>query len=289
MTDPTQAKKVRQKSGGTTRKYSWPPTEPHEFTVMSVTSILKAIPKEFLVGWAAKVTAEAAIRDHEIIDLMLKKQDKKGAIAHVKGSRYRDMQEKGDRGTIVHAACDAYLAGKPMTNEQINHALDEAFVPDHMRLSTIGMISGVMEFLWESEVEVHRNESTLFSRTHQYAGTADIIGSLQVGGSVHPAVIDIKTSKRIYDEVALQLCAYARAEFAGLTDGTEEPLLPPELGHEGPIKYGIVIRPKADGTYERADFALNDNVFELFLALKTVAELHLDEDILKLARQPGSK
>ncbi len=48
---------------------------------------------------------------------MLKKGDKKGAIAHIKGSRYRDMDAKGDRGTIVHAAVDAYLAGKPMTNE----------------------------------------------------------------------------------------------------------------------------------------------------------------------------
>lgn len=269
-----------------TRKYSWPPTEPHEFTVTSVTSTLKAIPKEFLVGWAAKVTAEAAIRDHDVVKLMMSKGDKKGAIAHIKGARFRDMQAKGDRGTIVHAAVDSYLAGKPMPRDEMERLLDETFIPDNLRQSTAGMIAGVMEFLWDTEIDVHHNERTLYSRTHQCAGTADIIGSLQIGGSVVPAVIDVKTSKSIYDEVALQLCAYARADFAGLNDGTESPLLPPELGHEGPIKYGVVVRPKADGTYERADFILNDDVFELFLALLKVSELHLDQGVLKQARRP---
>lgn len=282
-----RAQNVRTRGGGTTRKYSWPPVEPHEFTVMSVTSILKAIPKEFLVGWAAKVTAEAAIRDHKVIVEMLKGGDKKGAIAHIKGSRYRDMQAKGDRGTIVHAAVDSYLAGKPMSKEEMEQQLEDAFVPDNLRQSTAGMIAGVMEFLWDSEIDVHRNESTVYSREHLYAGTADIIGSLQVGGSVQPAVIDIKTSKAIYNEVALQLCAYARADFVGLNDGTEAPIVPEAVLPSGePIKYGIVIRPKADGTYERVDFVLNDEVFELFLALRVVADLHLDQDILAHARRP---
>lgn len=283
MTDPTQAKRVNTRSGST-RKYSWPPQAPHEFTVTSVTSALKALPKPFLVGWAAKVTAEAAIRDHDVIPLMLSKTppDKKGAIAHVKGSRYRDMQAKGDRGTIVHAAVDAYLSGKPWSKGEMENRLDEALVPDNLRVATAGMIAGVMEFLWDSEIDVHRNEATLYNRTHKYAGTADIIGSLQIGGSVVPAVIDVKTSKRVYDEVALQLTAYARAEFAGLNDGTEAPLIE---GHEGPIEYGVVIRPKGDGTYERVDFTLGDDLFNLFLSCLGVSE-GLDDGVLEAARRP---
>lgn len=288
MTDPTQAKQVRTRSGDTTRKYSWPPLPPHEFTVTSVTSAIKGgLPTPHLIGWAAKMTAEAAIRDHDIVSLMLKGNppDKRGAIAHLKGSRYRDMHAKGDRGTIVHAAVDAYLREEPWTKKELESRMEEAMVPDNMRLSTAGMISGVMEFLWDSEIEVHQNECTLYNRTHGYAGTADIIGSLQVGGSFVPAIIDVKTSKAIYNEVALQLVAYARAEFIGLNDGTEAPLLPDSIPQPCKINHGIVIRPKADGTYERADFTLTDEVFQMFLSCLGVAGAN-DDGVLQRAKRP---
>lgn len=287
VTDPTQAKQVRTKSGQNTRRYSWPPVAPHEFTVTSVTSALKSIPKPFLVPWACKVTAEGAIRDFDIIQAMLKKHDgKKAAIQHVKGAMNRDSGAKGDRGTIVHAAIDAYLKGKPMSDKDVANLIDEKFIPDSLGATTAGMIHGAMEFLWDTEPEIHWNESTIFSRQHMYGGTADLIASIQIGGAVHPAVIDFKTSKAIYDEVALQLCAYARADFVGLNDGTESPLLAPDHPEHGqPIKYGVVIRPKADGSYERADYILGDEVFELFLSLLKTSVL-MDDDILKTARRP---
>lgn len=78
MTDPTQAKKVRVGGGAMTRKYSWPPLPPHEFTVTSVTSAIKGgLPTPHLIGWAAKMTAEAAVSDYDIIGLMIKKGDKR--------------------------------------------------------------------------------------------------------------------------------------------------------------------------------------------------------------------
>lgn len=286
MTDPTQAKTVRTAQGNS-RRYSWPPFEPHEFIVTSVTSAIKgALAKDYLIGWAAKVTAEAAIRDHDIVDAMLKKDDKKGAIAHVKGARNRDASDKGDRGTIVHAAIDAYLQGEPMSKEEMKRLLDEAFVPNHMYQSTAGMISAAMEFLFETEPKVHWNEATVYSREHHYAGTADLICEIMIDGKRQPAIVDFKTSKAIYDDVALQLVAYARADFVGLNDGTEDQLVPKKS--DLPIKYGVVIRPKANGTYERADFNMNDDLFQLFLHCKGVTEL-MDEDTLGRSRRPTTK
>jgi hypothetical protein len=281
VTDPTQAKTVKI-GYMTTRKYSWPPHPPHEFTVTSVTSAIgHGLPKPHLVGWAVKMTAEAAIRDHDVVESFIKKNDKKSAIDHLKGARWRTLGSKGDRGTIVHAAVDAYIRGKPYTKEELQELIEEADLPRSYWESTIGMVAGAMEFLWEVKPEVLHNEVTLFSRQHGYGGTADLICKMKIGGSVVPAVVDFKTSKSIYDEVALQLSAYAYADFVGQNDGTEMEIVP---GGE-PIKYGVVIRPKSNGTYERADFILTKDVFDMFLA---TLEIHnsIEANVLEAARRP---
>ena len=281
MTDPTQAKTVKI-GYMTTRKYSWPPQPPHEFTVTSVTSALgHGLPKPHLVGWAVKKTAEAAIRDHDIVGAFLQRSDKKSAVDHLKGARWRDLSAKGDRGTIVHASIDAYVKGKPWTKDELMDYIKEAELPRSYWDSTVGMVAGAMEFLWEVEPEIIQNEVTLFSREHQYAGTADIIGKMHIPGAGKvPVVIDFKTSKNIYDEVALQLSAYARADFVGATDGSELPIIPGNV----PIEYGSVIRPISNGTYERADFNLTDDVFQMFLACLTLHN-SIEDNVLVGARR----
>lgn len=302
MTDPTAAKTVRLGKGKTARKYSWPPGNHPEFTVTSVTTATKdGYPTPWLIGWAAKATAEAAVKDFDVLELFMGKDDKKAAIAHLKGARFRDMNDKADRGTIVHAALEAYLNGKPLTKKQVQDRLEEKLVPKKMWKGTAGMIAGLMEFLWDTEPEVFWAEQTVYNRTHQYAGTADVLGRLRIGSGLHNAVIDVKTSKSIYDEVAMQLCAYGRAEFVGLDDGAEVPLIPALEGRPSVAKkkahqaivdegfpYGIVVRPKTDGTYERADFDLNDRVFELFLSCLATANAAHD-DVLAKSRRPGSR
>lgn len=268
MTQPNQAK-TRRSGYDEARVYSWPPMPPHEFEVISVTSALKSLPKDYLVGWAAKKSAECAVEDHEIIGAMLAKDDKQAALNHIKGARYRDMEKKANRGTIVHAAVEGYLAGKPLTTEQVNEMLNEAHVPLALWKSARGMISGAMEFLFDAEPEVEWSEATVYSREHGYAGTADIIGRMRVGDSVQPVILDFKTSPRIYDETVLQLTAYARADFVGLDDGTEADLIP---GLTLPPQYGIVVRPTPSGKYERATFALVDEAFDIFLGVLAVAK-----------------
>jgi hypothetical protein len=92
-------------------------------------------------------------------------------------------------------------------------------------------------------------------------------------------VIDVKTSKSIYDEVGLQLAAYAMAEFVGQDDGTEALLTP-----DGePIRHGVVVRPKSDGTFEKGVFSLAPELLDVFLACRTLA---LSGDIVRSARRP---
>jgi len=279
LTSPPQA---RKRSGfDSPRTYAWPPLPPHEFEVISVTSALDAgVSKPFLIGWAAKVTAQKAIDDHDIIGAMLAKGDERGAIEYVKRARFGDSGTKADRGTIVHSALESYLAGRTVEQEAIEAQLKEARVPLNMWKSTSSMVAALMEFLADEEPEVYWSESTVYSRQHGYAGTADLIGKMRVGGTVKPVVIDVKTSKAIYDETAAQLVAYARADFVGLDDGTETPLTP-----DGePIEHGVVVRPKADGTYEKVVFTLTDGVYAFFLGALRVAQ---NKAALAASRRPA--
>lgn len=264
----------------TTRKYTWPPEPPHEFTATSVTSAIgHGLPKPHLIGWAVKMTAEAAVRDHDVLTTFLSKNDKKSALDHLKGARWRSLSDKADRGTIVHSAVDAYLRGSPYTKDEIQDLISEAGLPPSYWESTKGMIAGAMEFLWEAKPEVLHNEVRLVSRDHQYAGTADLICKMKVGKKKVPVVVDFKTAKSIYDEVALQLVAYARANFVGLDDGTEGKIIP----SGEPIEFGSVVRPISNGTYERADFKLTDEIFQMFLACLKIHD-SLEDNLLEEAR-----
>lgn len=276
MTVPKQS---RQRNDDGPRTYAWPPQPPHEMEVLSVTTAMKSLAKPFLIGWAAKMSAECAVEDHAIIGAMLeKKNGKKAALDYIKQARYRDAGGKADRGTIVHAAVEAYLDGKAVDPDHVQHQLEEKAVPEHLWDATFKMIDGVTEFLFDFEPEILRSESTVYSRTHEYAGTLDILAKIRIGKSKLPAVLDIKTSKAIYNETAMQLAAYGRADFVGLDDGTEELLLP----SGEPVLHGIVIRPTASGKYEHANFDLTDEVFDKFLAC---LELSDAERVLARARR----
>lgn len=275
MTVPKQA---RQRTDDGPRTYPWPPQPPHEMENLSVTSAMKSLAKPFLVGWAAKMAAECAVEDHAIIAAMLEKGDKTAALNHIKQARYRDAGGKGDRGTIVHSAIEAYVEGKKIDLDHVQSELEEKAVPERLWKATYKMIDGVAEFLFDTEPEILWSESTVYSREHGYAGTADLIAKVKIGRSKLPAVIDVKTGKSIYNEVAMQLTAYGRADFVGLDDGTEVPLL--KSGE--PVRHGICIRPTASGRYERGNFDLTDEVFDKFLACLELADA---ERVLARARR----
>lgn len=260
------------------RVYKWPPQPPHDLEVVSVTAALSnGLPKPFLIGWAAKKTAECAVDDHDLIGAMLaKKGGDRMALDHLKGARYRDSATKADRGTIVHAAVESYLDGKPIPKEQLEAMLEEARVPRSLWKGAAGMVAGAMEFLFDQEPEVLHSEATVYSREHGYAGTADLVVKMRVGRSKRPVVVDFKTSPRIYDETGLQLCAYARADFVGHNDGTEEAL-------PAGIRDGIAVRLMPSGKYEPVAFALTDELFDVFLAALRIA---CGQETIAGARRP---
>jgi hypothetical protein len=273
MTQPAQAKRGARG----VRVYSWPPQPPHDLEVVSVTSVLSnGLPKPFLAPWSAKMVAEFAV-EKRTAWLELADDDPRAAIDLLKRAPYRTTSTKADMGTIAHAAIEAYLDGKALTKTQLEGKLREAKVPEKSWRATSGYISGAMEFLHNHEPEVLHSEATVYSRTHSYAGTTDLVARLRVGGSQKVCVVDFKTAKSVYDENGLQLCAYARADFVGLGDGSEVALA------NVPIEDGLIVRLTPSGSYELAHFALTDDLFDVFLAVQRVA---LGKETIAAARRP---
>jgi hypothetical protein len=81
----------------------------------------------------------------------------------------------------------------------------------------------VQAFLeWEAKTDIRwiRSEFQVFNRALNYAGSVD--AHVEIGGA--PLILDVKTSRGVYYDYAIQLAAYRYAEFVGEPDGTESPV-----------------------------------------------------------------
>lgn len=244
----------------------------------SVTTILSAISKPALIPWAAKeerlacmetaadLHAETGMQQLPRSMYLLALDQRLGKTkAHLKA-----LAKAAEIGTQAHAAVEWSL-----------------------RLQQLGIAAGPKPPMvegaelafrsWQTwaqavELEPVLVEQCVWSRTHEYAGTLDLVARLRASallallqqqGPVAPtlaawlegrdmvtAVIDLKTSKSIYAEHALQTAAYIRALQ--------------EMGH-GPVDGGLIVRlPKAasDPGFEVAVVPPARELFPTFLAAR---------------------
>ena len=110
-------------------------------------------------------------------------------------------------------------------------------------------------------------EQTVWSRTHRYAGTMDLLAD--VNGV--PTLIDFKTSKAIYPEAHLQNAAY-QAALA-------------EMGHAAPAAGVIVRLPKttADPDFEVATVPPVADLFPVFLAARQLWQWAYQQEQMRRA------
>jgi len=101
------------------------------------------------------------------------------------------------------------------------------------------------------------------SRQYRYMGTLDLICELPRLGTT---LIDVKTSKGVYPETALQLAAYGLAETMFSADyvdaATEEPL---------PIIDSYAVLWLTPDSWELIPFRITDREFRVFLYLLETA------------------
>ncbi len=148
---------------------------------VSVTNVLKAIAKPALVNWAARTAAQAIFDDPY----------KVSTVNQAAQAIYKTKEKAGDRGSRVHEFAQAMTEGAEWPEN-----------PD-------GYEAAVISFLKTMTPEVLFTEVNVYSDTHGYAGTADLIAKI----ADKTWLIDYKTSRAVYPETGLQLAAYANAEF----------------------------------------------------------------------------
>jgi hypothetical protein len=177
------------------RRYCHPKTAE---VVPSVTTILRVIAKPNVTRWAARKAAEYALEHWAELEGMSDPE----AIARISGAHEQISDVAKDIGNAVHEVAEMWGKG-------------EAHEPAR---GTASYVNQLISFLMDSKPRFIENECTLWSRKHQYAGTADAIA--EIDGKLY--LLDFKTGKRVYEEAALQLSALANADFIIREDGTEE-------------------------------------------------------------------
>jgi hypothetical protein len=133
-----------------------------------------------------------------------------------------------------------------------------------------------LNFLADFQPIYEATEASVYNRTERYAGTLDAIATIQG----RKLVLDAKTGKAVYPEVALQLAAYRYAEFMGLPDGSEETMREVD---------GAAALHLADDGYELIDVQADESVFRSFLYVREVFRFQEEQSkaVLRGPLHPG--
>lgn len=221
---------------------------------VSVTHALSCIAKPALINWAANQERSAVMDAAADLYLDLVKAQPMGRptyLATLQGrlskqkAHQRELAKAGEIGTQVHALIEWNLR-----RELGQKVGPEPRVLDHAQWAFMAYQD------WAQSVSLKPLfiEQVVFSRTHQYAGTMDLLA--EVNGVV--TLVDFKTGKAIYAEAHLQNVAYQAALV--------------EMQHTAPSGGLIVRLPKVetDPAFETAPVPPVAELFPTFLAVLNV-------------------
>jgi hypothetical protein len=207
-----------------------------------VTSILNMLPKGFLTFWAAKMVAEEAVADlGSVVSIAMR--DPAAAIDYLKRAPQRNTGKAADTGTAAHDIFERMAKGQNVG--RVHPDLDP-------------FVRHFDEYLRVVKPEYHYLEETVWSDTHQYAGSFDAFATID-GQRLW---LDNKTTRSgIHEEVGIQLTAYGRAEYLLGPDGERLPV------PEGDGAAVLHVRPEG---WKLVPVRYDDELFDVFLHLREV-------------------
>lgn len=224
--------------------YRWPPAPaPAELVVPRVSQVLDVIARPEYQRMALDAAATYAVDE---VLYWSEELPRAAAIAKIKQEATARRDAAGRRGTKIHNAVDTILKGEEA----------EDVDPDHLPY-----IAQAVRFLDDWMLKPLHSEQTVYSRTYQYAGTADLIAEVRTYGNVP---IDWK-SGRPKDANAIQLSAYANGDFIGTRDGDMYDVPECEVG------IAVYLNPEAD-TYDAriVDVTPTARPFKTFVAARSI-------------------
>ncbi|WP_369190146.1 hypothetical protein [Streptomyces sp. R08] len=177
--------------------------------VPGVTSVLSMQNKPFLVPWAAKMTAEAAVDNLRAV-ASIAEYDRDGAVDFLKGASRRYTKTRAAIGSEAHDMFERMIRGESIP-----------FVPVHME----PYYEHFSQFLDVVQPELIRAEDIAWSDEHLYAGSFDALLRIKdEDGTPLTVIADWKTGKGTYPDVALQMSAYGFADRLIDPDGNSVPM-----------------------------------------------------------------
>lgn len=204
----------------------------------SVTTIMQVLDKSGpLIGWAKRTTAEAAVDNRDQLAGWVELGGRDGAISLLTKAATVKRDRAADVGSRVHSLAEALARGQTieLTDEERPY------------------LDAYQKFVEEWQPRYLAAEEMVISSRHLYAGTFDAI--VEMAGEVW--MLDTKTSKGVYPETALQLAAYAYADWIG------RPADPKRYRIPTVTAYGVLhIRPEG---YEVVPFNVDLGTFEAFV------------------------
>lgn len=227
--------------------------------IPSVTTVLRIVDKSGpLVGWAKRITAEAAIDNRADLEKWYELGGRDGAVGLLTKATDTLRDRAATQGTDIHALAEAITLGHEVT------------VTDEQA----PFVAAYRAWMADFEPSFLAAEEMVCSELHGYAGTLDAI--VEIAGETW--LLDYKTSKGVYSETALQLAAYGAADFIGRAgDPTRYAL--PKID-----QYGVLhLRPEG---YELVPFDLT-GAFDAFLSAKRLAAWKSSEQAVGPAIGPG--
>lgn len=210
--------------------------------VPGVTTILsKGLPKPALVNWAARTAAEFAIDNWAMLnDLPISER-----LEMIRKAPDSTKSAAALRGTKLHDAAETLIETGSVDVEPEQVPLVESYAA----------------FLHDWKVAPEFVEAAVYSVRHGYAGTLDLIATLADG---QRWLLDIKTSKGVYGDMALQLAAYRHAEFLSDDDIDGDDVPMPTVDAVG------IVHVRADG-YDLVPLTAGPAEFRAFLYIAQVA------------------
>jgi hypothetical protein len=205
-----------------------------------------------LVGWAKRITAEFVMDNLEWVNTSSQLIGRDATVDAIKSRAQSVKDDAGKLGSAVHVLA-----------EQIARGEDTGTIPT----AQIPYAIAYRRFLEECQPTFISMEKAVISLTHGYGGTFDAL--MEIDGV--RTLVDYKTSKGstykgiytgVYPETALQLAAYANADFTAL-EGDSRRYKPPTAD-----QYAVLhIRPDApyEKGYRLIRYDIGEREFAAFL------------------------
>jgi hypothetical protein len=154
--------------------------------------------KEGLIRWAKNEVARCALDNFDFLNELVVRGGRENAMTWVAGIPDFKRDTAADLGSAVHRIAEAISRGeKPeVTEEQREY------------------VAAYQRFLADYQPNFESLEQKVCNVTHRYGGKYDAIA--RINGK--RTLIDYKTSRTLHPKIAIQLAAYAGAEFVGRTD-----------------------------------------------------------------------